>query len=96
MRISNLKLNNFRNYISEEFLFGREINVIFGGNAQGKTNVLESVYLCSCGRSHRTSKDQEMIRFGSQGYRVHIEIESSELNPSVKILTKRREKEDND
>jgi DNA replication and repair protein RecF len=92
LRISNLKLNNFRNYISEEFLFGEGINVIFGGNAQGKTNVLESIYLCSCGRSHRTSKDQEMIRFGSQGYRVYVEVESSGLNPSVEISIKKGEK----
>lgn len=92
MRISGLKLNNFRNYHSEEFKFTDGINVIFGGNAQGKTNVLEAIFLCSCGRSHRTSRDQELIRTGSEGYKVNADIISSYSSPSIEISLKKGEK----
>ena len=62
MTIESLELLNFRNYEREYFQFDSETNVLFGDNAQGKTNVLEGIYLCSTTRSHRGSKDRELIR----------------------------------
>ena len=63
MRIRRIALNGFRNYEWETAEFGPETNVISGENAQGKTNLLEAVYLLSCGRSFRTRGDREMIGF---------------------------------
>lgn len=64
MYISSLELNNFRNYKQEKIEFSPLTNMIYGKNAQGKTNILEAVYLLSQGRSHRAKSDREMIRFG--------------------------------
>jgi len=57
------------------------INVFFGENAQGKTNIIEAVYLCACARSHRTSKDKELIFHGENGYRVEIELMAHRFRP---------------
>ena len=62
MNIKNLKLRNFRNYKDLSIDFGPDVSVLFGENGQGKTNILEAVYLCSCLRSHRTSKDKDLIK----------------------------------
>ena len=64
MRVEKIALNGFRNYEWETAEFAPGTNVICGPNAQGKTNLLESVYLLSCGRSFRTRFDRELIGFG--------------------------------
>jgi DNA replication and repair protein RecF len=65
--LSSLALKNFRNYESLALSFSQGLNVIYGKNAQGKTNLLEAIYFLSAGRSHRTSHDQELIREGTSG-----------------------------
>ena len=64
MYIESVQLKNFRNYETLELNLDRETNIFYGDNAQGKTNILESVYLCGTTKSHKGSKDREMIRFG--------------------------------
>ncbi len=64
MTINSLFLNNFRNYVAGEVTFNSGVNVIYGGNALGKTNVLEAVYMLAAGRSFRLAKNQDIIRFG--------------------------------
>ena len=61
MYISKLKLENFRNYEKQEIKFDKNVNIIYGDNAQGKTNILESIFICSLGKSFRTNKDKELI-----------------------------------
>ena len=61
MRITGAKLNHFRNYASCEFAPCPGVNVLLGDNGQGKTNLLEALYLCCTGRSHRTRQDRELI-----------------------------------
>ncbi|MFR8312976.1 MAG: AAA family ATPase [Ruminococcus sp.] len=61
--IESIKLSNFRNYESLELSFDKGTNIFYGDNAQGKTNILESVYLCGTSKSHKGSKDREIIRF---------------------------------
>ena len=63
MQINELSLQSFRNYISETVSFDPRCNVIFGANAQGKTNLLEALVYLSCGKSPRARTDKEMIRF---------------------------------
>ena len=63
MIIDSIKLENFRNYRSLKLKFDQGTNIFYGDNAQGKTNILESVYVCGTTKSQRSSKDREMIRF---------------------------------
>jgi DNA replication and repair protein RecF len=73
MYIEKIVLKNFRNYAYQEIFPKMGINVIYGKNAQGKTNILESVYLCSTARSHRTNKDVDLMKYEQNGYLVKIE-----------------------
>lgn len=61
MYIQKIELENFRNYEKEKIEFDKNINIIYGDNAQGKTNILESIFICSLGKSFRTNKDKELI-----------------------------------
>lgn len=65
MFIESIELLNYRNYETLHMDFHPGTNVLYGDNAQGKTNILEAIYVCSTTKSHRGSKDKEMIRFGS-------------------------------
>lgn len=65
MIIKRIELRHFRNYVSLDIGTEPGINVFYGDNAQGKTNILEAVYLCACARSHRTAKDSDLIYHGS-------------------------------
>ena len=65
MYIKDIKIKDFRNYEVLDLKFNEKVNIILGSNAQGKTNLLESIYISSYGRSFRTSKDTDMIRFGA-------------------------------
>lgn len=73
MYISKIHLKNFRNYEEETVHLNEHVNIIYGKNAQGKTNLLESIFLCSTGRSHRTARDFELIREGEHSYSVTLE-----------------------
>ena len=66
MQILELELQNFRNYGSQRAAFDPNCNVIFGENAQGKTNLLEAIVYLSCGKSPRARTDREMIGFDEQ------------------------------
>ena len=83
MYISELKLDQFRNYDSLDLAFSSGTNLFYGENAQGKTNILEAVYFCGTTRSHRTSKDSEMIRFGAQ--EAHLRMEMKKPNVDYRI-----------
>lgn len=61
MYIKKIKLENFRNYEKQEIEFDKNVNIIYGDNAQGKTNILESIFICSLGKSFRTNKEKELI-----------------------------------
>ncbi|MDR2634793.1 MAG: AAA family ATPase, partial [Clostridiales bacterium] len=63
MRIKTVKLKNFRNYGEQVVEFSSGLNVLAGKNASGKTNLLEAIYLSGVGRSPRTSKEKELIRY---------------------------------
>ena len=67
MRINELSLSGFRNYRRQSLTFDPDCNVIYGENAQGKTNLLEAVVYLSCGKSPRTHADRELIGFDAPG-----------------------------
>lgn len=72
MNVNNIILKNFRNYEDEKIEFSPFVNVIYGDNAQGKTNILEGIYLFSMGKSNRTYHDSELIRFGFDEARLKM------------------------
>ena len=92
MYIKKLTLKNFRNYESAELEFSPLTNVIYGDNAQGKTNILEAVYLFSQGRSHRAKTDKELVKFGEDFASLTMDFEDSRRSgsASMRILTNGR------
>lgn len=85
MWIKKIKIKNFRNYESEEINLDKNINIFYGQNAQGKTNIIESIFLCSLGKSFRAKKDKEMIKLNEQNAIVEVEYEKSDRDGKIKI-----------
>ncbi|MGI6200534.1 MAG: DNA replication/repair protein RecF [Christensenellales bacterium] len=75
MQITRIRLKNFRNYAALDIRLAPGLTVFYGANAQGKTNILESIYLCCTGRSHRTVKDGDLVRWDSAGAYVGIDFQ---------------------
>ena len=86
MRILKIALNGFRNYEWETAEFDPGTNVITGPNAQGKTNLLEAVYLLSAGRSFRTRFDREMIGFGFSAAEILADVYSHDRQQTIRIV----------
>lgn len=74
MIIKSLNLINFRNYRRLNLNVGPSVNIIYGFNAQGKTNIVEAINVCSCLTSHRTSKDKELITFGENEFEISMDL----------------------
>ena len=85
LRIKRLCLNGFRSYVRAEISPSPGLNLLYGANAAGKTNVLEAVFLCALGRSHRTSRDQELIGRGLSGAYVGLELETASGTRLIEI-----------
>ena len=79
MLVESIKLENFRNYGSLELEFDPGTNLFYGDNAQGKTNILEAVYLCGTTRSHKGSKDREMIHFDRDEAHICMRIRKGDV-----------------
>ena len=74
MFIESIELSDYRNYSHLHIDFHKGTNVLYGDNAQGKTNILEAVYVCSTTKSHRGSKDKEIIRFGADESHIKMMV----------------------
>lgn len=85
MRVSSLRLINFRNYEDSSFSFSENIIVLHGLNGVGKTNILEGIYTSTVGKSHRTSEDGDMIRFGAQEGSITLTFEKNEVEHKLFI-----------
>ena len=72
MYIKTLKLKNYRNYEDIEINFDQNINIIYGNNAVGKTNLLESIYLCSTSKSHKNTKENDIINFDKDSSHIKL------------------------
>ncbi|MCI8284551.1 MAG: DNA replication/repair protein RecF [Firmicutes bacterium] len=70
MYFKEIELNNFRNYNDQKIQFHNKVNIIIGENAQGKTNLIEGLYIMSLGKSFRTSRDNDLIKFGADFAKV--------------------------
>ncbi len=92
MHIKHIELTDFRNYERLKMDFHQNVNLILGNNAQGKTNLLEAIYITSIGRSFRTNRDSELVRFGQKAARICVEAEKEIAGTSVEITIKKDSK----
>lgn len=86
MYIKTLKLESFRNYIKQDISFIEGINLFIGDNAQGKTNIIEAIYLSAFAKSYRTSKDNEIINFKNEYSRVSLEYIKNNKESNVEVF----------
>lgn len=86
MKINSIILENFRNYKNLELDFDARRNIIVGENAQGKTNLIESIYLAAFARSFRTNNAGDLVRWGESSGRVSVDITSDDLDKNISII----------
>lgn len=79
MIVKSLELMDYRNYSQLNMTFHNGINILYGENAQGKTNILESIYLCGTAKSHKGSKDKEIIKLEKEELHVRITFEKDQI-----------------
>lgn len=83
MYIESLELNNYRNYESLSMQFENATTILYGDNAQGKTNVLEALYVSATTKSHRSSRDKEMIRLGCEEAHIRMCVNKNQMSHRV-------------
>ncbi len=88
MYISELKLKNFRNYENQKIEFSPKMNIIYGANGQGKTNIAEAIYYFQSGKSFRNIKDKEIIKFGSDFSLIEASFQKNAGKSMAKIYIK--------
>lgn len=89
MIIKSLELKNYRNYGSLSIEPSPGTNIFYGDNAQGKTNILESVYVCATTKSHRSSKDKELIKFDEDDAHICMQVERNNVLHKIDMHLKR-------
>lgn len=85
MYIKRLQMLNYRNYKSLNITLGKNVNVFMGDNAQGKTNILEAIYYCAFSKSHRTSKDRDLINWNSNSAYISLLVGKDRLDKNIDI-----------
>lgn len=85
MYVKELQLINFRNYENLLIDFKTSVNILVGDNAQGKTNILESIYYCSLAKSHRTNKDKELINWNHKNAYISLLVGRNRLDKKIDI-----------
>lgn len=89
MKIKSLKIKNFRNYEFLKLQFDPAANIFYGDNAQGKTNILEAVYLSGTSKSHRGTRDKDMIQFGQTESHIETIVEKNEIEYQIDMHLKK-------
>lgn len=89
MIVKSLKLKNYRNYEYLNMDFGSETNILYGDNAQGKTNILEALYLSGTTKSHRGTKEKDIIRFGEEESHIETRVEKRGIPFQIDIHLKK-------
>ena len=89
MYIQSLELSNFRNYSNLNIDFDNGTNILYGNNAQGKTNILESIYLAGTSKSHRAARDREIIKFNEQEAHIKVIIKKNSIPVRIDIHLKK-------
>ena len=89
MIIKSIELKNFRNYRELKLIFDEKTNIFYGDNAQGKTNILEAVYLSGTTKSHKGSRDRDMILFGEQEGHLRTLVQKGSMDYRIDIHLKK-------
>ncbi|NLY46380.1 MAG: DNA replication/repair protein RecF [Tissierella sp.] len=89
MNVENIRLINIRNYNNINLNLNKNINIFIGKNAQGKTNLIESIYMCASGKSFRTNKDREIINFSKSEAYIGTNINLGNYNKFIEIKMQR-------
>ena len=89
MKIKSLKLKSFRNYDFLKLEFDDATNIFYGDNAQGKTNILESVYLSGTTKSHRGTKDRDLVQFGKEESHIETVVEKNGITYQIDMHLKK-------
>lgn len=93
MFIEEIYLKNFRNYEEQKIELNENVNVFYGNNAQGKTNILEALYFCALGRSFRTHKESELINFKDSFSNIKVNYQKNNRDNCIEIsLNKKNSK----
>lgn len=85
MWINEINLTNFRNYESKKIKLSQNVNLFYGENAQGKTNIIESIFFSSIGKSFRTNNDKELIKFNKEHAIIEVFFNKSDRKGKVRI-----------
>ena len=85
MYVKKISLTGFRNYTKQEIELNKDINILYGNNAQGKTNLLESIYICALGKSYRTNKDKELVNVKSDFAKVNIDFQKEDRDGKIEV-----------
>ncbi len=83
MRINKIKVKTFRNIESAEIEFSSGVNLLYGNNAQGKTNIIEAIYYFSRGKSFRLASDEELKKIGEDGFSIELEFSGDERHQTL-------------
>ena len=89
MVIKSLKLKNYRNYELLDLTFDSKTNILYGDNAQGKTNILEALYLSGTTKSHRGTKDRDLIQFGYEESHLETIVEKNGIDYQIDMHLKK-------
>ncbi len=89
MHIKELALNNYRNYREAQVEFSEGINILYGDNAQGKTNIIEAIYMLATTKSHRGNPDKEIIRFDAEEGHIRAEIRKNAIDHRIDMHLRR-------
>ena len=92
MKVERLCLKNYRNIDLVDIEFSPYVNILYGDNAQGKTNILESLFMCATGRSQRTRNDKELIQFNNQSAHISCYVSKENYQDKIDIHLKNGEK----
>ncbi len=95
MYIKKIQLENYRNYKSLELELSDELNIFVGNNAQGKTNILEALFVGGFGKSFRTSKDQDLVMHDQLYAKISLEAIREETDQYIDIRLTHKKKEGN-
>lgn len=92
MHITELSLENYRNYLSLDIEFDNKVNVFLGENAQGKTNIMESIFVLAMARSYRTSNDKELISWEADYAKIRGRVQKSQSSVPLELIISKKGK----
>ena len=92
MRIKKISLHNYRNYAQLTLEFPHNLNIFLGENAQGKTNIIESIYMCAFGKSYRTTKDIEVLKFNEEFCRINLKYKKNDIESNIEVYIDKNNK----